>query len=52
LPIPSSTAPPGHPNLAERLGDLGAALDCGEDLGVEPIDLVTHMVDVEFFGVQ
>jgi hypothetical protein len=27
-------------------------LTAGEDLGVEPIDLVTHMVDVEFFGVQ
>jgi hypothetical protein len=31
---------------ADRLRDLGAALDRGEDLGVESIDLVTQMVDV------
>ena len=36
----------GHPDLADRLRDLGAALDSGEDRGVEPVDLVMQIVDV------
>ena len=36
----------GHPGFADQLGDLGAALDGGEDLGVEPVDLQAQFVDV------
>src|ERR1700733_9443623 len=36
----------GHPDLADDLRDLGTSLNGGEDLGVEPIDLQTKLVDV------
>src|SRR5271156_2530780 len=41
----------GHPGFADRLGHLGTALHRGQDLGIETVDLVAQVVDVDgFFG--
>ena len=43
-----SGAAGGHPDLADLLGHLGAALDRGQDLRVEAIDLGAQGVDIRF----
>src|SRR5699024_11589269 len=48
LPVVHQTgAAGGHADLADLLGDLRAALDRGQDLRVEPVDLGAQRGDVD-----